>query len=421
MIARKASGGLASLATLMLLLMASLLAAAWAQRNSLNEIRAAANQLHGSSAFEAAEAGLAWAQAMLNDNQTIGSDCKPGAGEASSTFRSRYLQPVDAAGRFAPRTHGAAAAPLRIACVRAPVGWNCSCPADGASPSLPPPGPGLTPMFEVQLAAGQTAGSIDVTSVGCSHVGQPCAPAATQRADANTRMRLTLAFLPALTTPPVATLTTIGDISASAASLGLHNADALSGGLAAHAGGAIDGPAIRISSSPGAALDTALLRHDETLAAISPDQLFSRHFGTDLQAWKNLPGVIRLDCAGNCSSALTNLIESQADVARIAIDGDLQLSGSLQIADRNRPVVLVVDGNLILRGSVQIHGLVFARRMQWDAASADTGALLHGAAVLSQSYSGDGSPDLVFDPVLMLKLKRQSGSWLRVPGSWRDF
>ena len=415
------SSGLATLATLMLLLMASLLAAAWAQRNSLNEIRTAANQLHRNSAFEAAEAGLAWAQAMLNGNDAIGADCQAGTGETASTFRSRYLQPADAAGRFQPRTQSAAATPLSVACVRGSTGWSCSCPANGAPPALPSEGTESTPMFEVQLLAGSAAGSVEVMSIGCSHTGTPCTAGATQRADANARLRLTLAFLPSMAMPPVATLTTIGDVTAASASLGLHNADALSGGLAAHAGGAISGSFIRVSTSPGAVPAAAMLRNDEPLSALTPDQLFSRHFGTDLNQWKFLPGINRLQCADDCSAAVMSLIDSSADITRIAVDGNLQLSGNVQVASRDKPVVLVVDGNVSLRGPVQIHGLVFARSMQWDAADVGTGALLHGAVLLSQTYSGDGSPDLVYDPVLMLRLKRQSGSWLRVPGSWRDF
>lgn len=413
--------GLATLATLMLLLMASLLAAAWAQRNSLNEIRTAANQLHTTRAFEAAETGLAWAQAMLNSSDAVGPDCQSATGPGASTFRSRYLHPVDASGRVVPRSHGAPAVPLKMACVRGPSGWTCSCPTDGSLPALPTAGADPTPMFELQLQAGTATGSLDLISIGCSHIGKPCAGAATERADANSRLRLTFAYLPALTSPPAATLTTIGDITAGAASLGLHNADALSGGLAAHAGGGISGVAIRVSTSPGADAASALLRGDGSLAGLSPDQLFARHFGTSLQQWKSLPGVQRMRCESDCGSALTRLIESNADVARIAVDGNLQLSGSVALADRARPVLLVVDGEVTLRGPVQIHGLVFAHRIQWDAADANTGALLHGAAVLSQSYSGDASPDLVYDPALMLRLKRQTGSWLRVPGSWRDF
>ncbi len=417
----RAARGVSTLATLMLLLLASLLAAGWAQRNSLNEIRIAANQLHVSRAFEAAEAGLAWTQAMLNSGTAIGPDCQVATGENSSTFSRRYLQSPDAAGHFKTRSHGVAATPLKMACVQGASGWHCSCPVDAAptvdASTVLSPGP----MFEIQLLPGAAPGSLDVLALGCSRVGKPCEASSAERAEANARLRLTLAFLPSLTVPPVAALTALGDIAAASAPLGLHNADALSGGLAAQAGGQISGNSMRLSSTPGAATPAPTISNDPSLATLPPDQFFNRHFGVDLQQWKSLPGVSRLQCGADCSAALTGLIQSNAEIARVAVDGDLRLSGDLQLGDRSRPLVLVVDGDLLLDGPLQIHGVVHARRMSWNGAAAGSGALLHGAALLSASYSGDAGVDLVYDPALMLRLKRNEGTWLRVPGSWRDF
>ncbi len=420
-IGRSAHGrGLATLASLLLLLMASLLAAAWAQRSSLNEIRSAANQLHSTRAFEAAEAGLAWTQAMLNASQAVGADCQPSLAVDSSSFRSRYLLPADESGRFLPRNSGPAAPPASMACARGAAAWACSCPS-GAAPELSAPGTDNMPMFSVQLAAGDRPGSLQVLATGCSHVGRPCLAGADQRADSSSRMKLSLAFLPSLASPPAATLTTRGAIDVGSAALGLHNADALSGGLAVHAGGAIEGAALRISSTPGASTASALLQRDASLAALSEGKFFSRHFGTDLLQWKHQPGVQRLQCAGDCSAALLALIEPHPDIARIAIDGDLRLAGSLQVGSRDKPVVLVVDGRLTLSGPVRLHGLVYAHHMQWDAVAQGEGGLLHGGALLAGGFSGDGAPDLVYDAALMLRLKRQTGTWVRVPGSWRDF
>lgn len=414
--------GLATLATLMLLLMASLLAAAWAQRNALNEVRTAANQAHASRAFEAAETGLAWAQAMLNGNEALGPDCRPATGAGATSFRARYLMPMDASGHVVPRTAGPAAAGLRIACLRDAGGWQCACPDDGSAPALPASDAGITPMFEVRFVAGSASGTIDVLALGCSHVGKPCVADAASRADANARLRLSLAFLPGLVAPPPATLTAVGDITAAAAaSPGLYNADAGSGGLAVLAGGAIDGAAIRIGSTPGAAAGTARVAHDASLAALSADQLFARHVGLERQPWKSLPGVRRLPCTSDCSASLAAIAASGIDVARVAVDGDLALDGSVTIGTREHPVVLLVDGDLLLRGPVRLHALVFARHLRWDAVAAGAGALLHGAAVLSGGYAGDGSADLVYDSALMQRLQRRTGSWLRIPGSWRDF
>ena len=167
-------------------------------------------------------------------------------------------------------------------------------------------------------------------------------------------------------TPPAAALTTRGDIDAGAAALGLHNADAASGGLAAHAGGRITGP-LRVQTAPGAPRDAALVGGDEALAGLDATAFFTRHFGIDRAQWALQPGVQSLPCPdGNCTAALRSAVENGTEVVRIAIPGNLRLDGPVQIGRAERPVMLVVDGTLTLNGAVELHGLVHARRMQWD-------------------------------------------------------
>src|SRR6266571_8446311 len=69
-------GGAALIVTLMLFL-AMALAAFAVNRHLVFEQRSAANQARATQAFEAAEAGLEWAQAQLNSTQRIGTDCQP--------------------------------------------------------------------------------------------------------------------------------------------------------------------------------------------------------------------------------------------------------------------------------------------------------------------------------------------------------
>ncbi len=411
--------GFATLATLLLLLMSALLAAAWAQRSALNEIRSAGNQLHEASAFEAAEAGLEWTQAMLNTSHAVGADCRPSGAADAAAFRSRHLLAADAAGHIRPRPADPGGPSSRIACVRDNGDWSCSCSAAGsATPSTRDSG--HAPMFVIELAAGARPGSLQVSVVGCSHAARPCSTASQTRADASVRLRTTLALLPALLAPPPATLTAVGSIAAGAAALGLHNADALSAGIAAHAGDSVDGSALRISSTPGASTAAAVLSGDGTLASLTPGQLFGRLFGVDFAQWKYQPGVRRLPCTSDCSGQLLELLQTNADVARVAIEGNLRIERSVQIGSRDKPVVLAIDGDLLLDGPLQIHGLVIARQMRWNGVALDGGGLLHGAVVLSGGYSGDGAADLVYDPLLMRRLKRDAGTWVRLPGSWRD-
>ena len=82
--------------------------------------------------------------------------------------------------------------------------------------------------------------------------------------------------------------------------------------------------------------------------------------------------------------------------------------------------MLVVTGSARLRGAVGFHGLLYAATLQWD----DTptpGALLRGAALSEAGYSGNGSPDFVYDRHALDLLQTRSGTFTLVNGSWRDF
>ena len=83
-------GGAALIVTLLLFL-AMALAAFALNRHLVFEQRSAANQARATQAFEAAEAGLEWAQAQLNSTQRIGPDCRPSTDAAASSFRARLL------------------------------------------------------------------------------------------------------------------------------------------------------------------------------------------------------------------------------------------------------------------------------------------------------------------------------------------
>jgi hypothetical protein len=403
-------------------MMGVLLAAALGHRHVLTELRITANQVHAGVAFEAAEAGLSWAQARLNSPLAIGDDCEPSGAAGADGFRERYLQ-TRADGRIDPRLRGAPGSPQprQALCLREGDGWRCHCPTESAPSLAAPADPRPRPAFLVEWQAVERPGVVQVSATGCSHLASPCLPGAAERADASARLRVGLALLPALATPPAAVLTVQGQIDAGTAALGLHNADALSGGLAAHAGGRLLGTRLRLSTAPGAPVAAATLASDESLATTSAAAFFARHFGTDPDAWRRQPGVRTVDCrGGDCGDALRSALEGATDTVRIAVAGDLALSGRQRVGSATAPVVLVVEGTLRLQGPVQLHGLVHARGLRWDAADEGDGALLRGAVLLSGDYGGDASADLVYDVGLMRRLAGRSGSWVRVPGSWRD-
>ncbi len=117
--ARRHQRGSAALVVTLILFIVATLIAAFANRNLVFEQRASANQYRSTQAFEAAEAGLEWATAMLNNPRPINDRCAEGDG-ASVNFRERYLTADPGGGALQPVTRSDAGhvTALRAVCVK---------------------------------------------------------------------------------------------------------------------------------------------------------------------------------------------------------------------------------------------------------------------------------------------------------------
>ena len=413
----KAQRGAAALIVTMVLFFAMLLAAAYANRNLVFEQRSSANQYRSTQAFEAAEAGLEWAQAQLNSAARIGADCQASTDPAAPTFRERFLSRNATGLAGNTWSNGALAVPLQAACVRGEAGWTCSCPAQGHPQPAAPATPGLHPAFALEFVAGGKPGIVKLVSHGCTGPAGACAPGSTSKADASARVEVALGLLPALGTAPAAPLTARGRVN-TAAALGVHNPDAGSGGLVVHAGGGIAAPLLRVTPPAGTPVADVLAGNDAALAALAPERLFNAFFGLDKTGWKNQPTVQTLACSGDCGAALANAVQATGGNPLVWVAGDLGLSGPLTLGSVQHPVVLVVDGAARFDGAVRVHGVVYCASMTWNNAGA--GALLRGALITEGDVQGNGAPDLFYDATVLAALK-SGGSFARVPGSWRDF
>ncbi len=412
--------GVAALVVTMGLFFAMLLVAAFANRNLVFEQRSSANQYRAAQAFEAAEAGLEWAQAQLNNVARIGDDCKASGDAAALPFRDRYLRVADAGGAFSAVQWNNAGVPtaLQPACVRSDSGWQCSCPTSGHARFTGPAQ--AAPAFSVEFLAGAKSGVVRVVSQGCTSFAGACASGSTEPADAVARIEVSLALLPALASAPAAALTVRGALDVGNAPLGVHNADLASGAVALHSGAAVQAPLLRVGTAPGAALSGAVVSQDPRLAAIGPAQLFAGYFGLDRASWARQPVVTPLHCAGNCTDALGQAVSGAGSNAVIHVLGDLDVQGPAVFGTRQQPALIVVDGSAQLRGPVTVHGVLYATSLRWDEPAA-SGALARGALVSETTYLGDGTPDIVYDPVLLATLRSRSGMFARVNGSWRDY
>jgi Tfp pilus assembly protein PilX len=417
---RHAERGAATLIVVLGLFLALLLVAISVNRNLVFEQRSAANQTRSTQAFEAAEAGLEWAQARLNSNARLGPDCEPSADAAAQSFRERFLAHHAADASFTPATglQGGVAVPRQAACVRGEAGWACHCPLNG-TPVLTAPA-GTAPAFVLQFQSAAQPGLVRLLATGCTRWSNDCAADAVANREATARVEVLLGLVPGIKTAPAAALTVRGGVDVDAAAIVVSNTNAAAGGIALHAGGAVNASAARFGGPAGGVADAAVVTNDSALAALSGSDFFASVFGMRAPDWQQQSVVTALHCDGSCGAALLNAIGPGSVNPLIHIDGDLQLDGPLVLGTPQRPVVIVVDGTAQLRGAVTLHGLLYSRTLRWDD-STGAGALLRGAALSEGGYSGNGAPTIVHDAAVLALLKGNSGSFTRVNGSWRDF
>lgn len=408
--------GAAALGVTMVLLFVMALGATFASRDLVFEQRTSANQYRSTQAFEAAEAGLQWAEAQLNVDRPLDADCKPAA--AGTSFRTRYLGLDTRTRLLLPRTWTDAgrSAPLLPACVADGTAWSCRCPADGPAGVLrPPTAAAPSPAFSVQFLAGSKPGVVRVVATGCSNFGTPGVPQG-PAADATARIEVSLGLLGALRVPPAAALTAAGRIDTALSAPTADNSDPATG-IALQAGGDIAAVGARLIGPPGR--PARAVAHDAALAARSPDQLFAFFFGLDKRRWQALPAVTRVSCRSDCAAMVAQALREAPGGGLLWVTGDLELAGPASLGTSARPVLIVVDGTARLRGAVAITGLLYASSVVWDDAAA--GARVQGALVSEHDYRGTADARFVYATDVLGALSDAAGSFARIPGSWHDF
>ena len=412
--------GVATLVFTMLLSFTMILVAGFVSRNLVFEHRMSVNQYRSTQAFEAAEAGLEWALAQLNNSQRVGSDCAPVTDVAAISFRERYLNFSHSDSMLAPRTwlNAGVTRALQPGCVRSAAGWSCSCPSQGPPELSTVATAGPLPAFSLQFMTASKPGIVRVVATGCSSFAGPCQPGSTTRPDAIARVEVSLGLLGGVRVPPIAALTARGAVTTDAASLGAHNTDPRTG-VAIHGGADVSASRAHVTTPAAAPVASGVIANDTALAALSADQFFVSYFGLDKTRWQAQPVVKRIECSGDCGAALIQAIATASGSSLLWIDGDLELRGPVSLGSQEHPVVIVVNGSAQLRGAVAMHGVFYASSIEWNDASG--GASVHGATISESTYRGNGAPDLHYDTQVLGALNGFAGSFARVSGSWRDF
>ncbi|MDB5816523.1 MAG: pilX, partial [Rhizobacter sp.] len=191
--------GVAALGIVLVMLTIMSLTMFYLNRGLLVEIKSTADHRRAAAAFEAAEAGLEWATALLDDPRLRNGLCEPDVG-AGLSFRDRLLplsiQPWTTPGPGAATAGSGAQPPTgiskaaiqelpsiafvprlddRVGCRLDDDGLRCACPVAGQALTFEPAyGAHFTVSFAPVSGDGE---SVRVTSRGCIGDGSACAHA----------------------------------------------------------------------------------------------------------------------------------------------------------------------------------------------------------------------------------------------------
>ncbi len=433
--------GAGALIVVLVLFFVISLVAAYANRNIIFEQKISANQYRSTQAFEAAEAGVEWALALLNGGK-VDTSCLPSA--TGTSFRARYLNIDTSTGAVSsqlwpnpvggPNTYS-------VQCVANGGGWSCSCPTN-AAPSLTPPVTAATaPAFKISvLPSTGGPGFVTLRAQGCTRLDQNCLsfPPSVSEGDASEVITAVVALKGALATPPAAALTTArsaagtaGQVDFSAGgTLAVTNAEPRVAGLTVDAAGNVSTTNLSLTSTPGSSGSGSFLAGDTavpaplatTPAPSANDGLFATVFGMSRTAYQQQPATITLSCPAECGTANLAAVAAANPGRILWLEGDAALAGgsAASIGSPAAPVVLVSHGNLTVTGApVTLYGLLYS----YNAAGAwTTGGPLSivGAAVVEGDVLGGGNLSVSYDLPTLSRLRLASGSFVRVPGSWTD-
>lgn len=430
---RGRQSGAATLIVVMLLFFVMSLTAAYASRNLIFEQRTSANQYRSTQVFEASQAGIEWALAMLNSGR-IDADCLPTADAAQNSFRQRYLVTNATTGVVSRQLHssGVASTNLWAACSFDGAAWRCKCPTGNLSATDLPAG---TAAFAVRFVDLFTTkpGIVRLEVNGCGSFAQTADDLACLRyvesagpALCRSTSCVMLALFSGAKAPPTAALTTRGDVNG--ASLAVFNSNVDVGGITIHAGGNNAVAAPTLAGLPGTPPSATTRLNDNSLAALDADAddctlcMFSSVFGLRPATFRRQMGAVPVDCsAATCDAASVNAALATTRSRVVVLTGALGLTlddPADVIGSAADPVVLVIEGPLTIAAAAtataRISGLVYANSATLSAGE------IRGALVSASTVTGDGTARVVYDRAALDRVRLTSGSYVRIPGSWRD-
>ena len=417
MSARRQSG-VATLLVVMGLFFVVSMVAAYTSRNLIFEQRTSANQYRATQAFEAAEAGLEWAVAMLNAGQIDAQCTAPAAGSNANTFRQRYVADLT--------NSGAAAAAATPGCQlgAGAAGWACGCPNAGAPGVVVASGASPQPAFRVRF---RDLGLpyprfLTIESRGCTSPDETCLSQAEVRgagSGAAALVSIKAALVPALAARPQAAVTVGQTVSGAPGSKAINNDAASSGLTVLHGSAAAITGMTPITAAGSAAPNVGVVLDASLQTAAQPnDPMFERFFGMSAARFAAQASTVQACPTQACTIELVRTAAAANPGRPIWVRTGLSIDSGTPLGTADNPVLLVVDGDLNVSADVQFLGVIYSRANT----TVNSGeSLIRGAFIGEQSLNLSSRFDVYYDRAVIDRIRNTQGIIVRVPGSWKDF
>lgn len=430
--------GATTLIVSLILLFGMTLIAFFVNRSMLFEQKTSANQLRSTKAFEAAEAGIEWATAMLNDPRYIDESCTT-AGTNTQSFRKKYLLPYNAATGFTPATTARPGCSISTT-TGTPV-LSCSCPdTPSTNPSLTSTTDAtFTVTFDPVDTTTPDNESVLITSYGCTAAGggDRCVPGNTNNADAYQKISVIVKLRPTVRAVPAAAITTGGSLQLTSAASSITNTDPGSNGILVNAGGGINTTTVpscngngngefkdfqNKSTLPGTPWQNSMIANDTSLSTLStnPDAMFESYFGTTINQFKTDTSTKILPSSGASCTSVERDFYSEFDKGYRSFYTDCDFQTSNNMGSAADPIIFVTTGALKFNGGEKIYGLVYGDQATWDQVGLGNGEI-NGALIVRGNYCANANANYNYDAEALKNIRGSTGSLVRVPGSWKDF
>ena len=95
----------------------------------------------------------------------------------------------------------------------------------------------------------------------------------------------------------------------------------------------------------------------------------------------------------------------------------LRLDTADAVGNADAPVLIVVEGPFETTAAAQVTGFVYTV----DDVDLGGGSRIRGGLATAGSLVGSSAAAVIYDSAVLTALRTSTGSFVRVPGSWRDF